>query len=108
MPSSARSTTDFGRPSIAPERLTRAGLLQILFSIRSERQLMEQMDYNLLFRWFAASAIDDPVLGPDRVHQEPRPAADDRHVAKVNGCDPGTPEVRPLLSDEHFSVDGTP
>ena len=43
---------DFGRPSIPPERLIRAGLLQILFSIRSERQLMGQMDYNLMFRWF--------------------------------------------------------
>ncbi len=43
--------TDFGRPSIAPERLIRAGLLQILFPVRSERQLMEQMQYNLLFRW---------------------------------------------------------
>lgn len=49
-----------GRPSIAPERLVRASLLQILFSIRSERQLMEQMDYNLLFRWFVGLGIDDP------------------------------------------------
>ena len=47
-----RLYVDFGRPSIAPERLIRASLLQILFSIRSERQLMEQMQYNLLFRWF--------------------------------------------------------
>ncbi len=46
--------TDFGRPSIAPERLIRASLIQILFSVRSERQLMEQMQYNLLFRWFVA------------------------------------------------------
>ncbi len=53
--------TDFGRPSIAPERLIRAGLLQILFSIRSERQLMEQMDYNLLIRWFVGLGIDDAV-----------------------------------------------
>ena len=52
---------DFGRPSIAPERLIRASLLQILFSIRSERQLMEQMQYNLLFRWFVGLGIDDPV-----------------------------------------------
>ena len=56
--------TDFGRPSIAPERLIRASLLQILFSIRSERQLMEQMDYNLLFRWFVGLGIDDPVWVP--------------------------------------------
>jgi transposase len=50
-----------GRPSIAPERLIRASLLQILYSIRSERQLMEQMDYNLLFRWFVGLGIDDAV-----------------------------------------------
>ena len=53
-----------GRPSIAPERLIRASLLQILFSIRSERQLMEQMQYNLLFRWFVGLGIDDPVWVP--------------------------------------------
>ena len=50
-----------GRPSIAPERLIRASLIQILFSVRSERQLMEQMQYNLLFRWFVGLGIDDPV-----------------------------------------------
>jgi len=56
--------TDFGRPSIPPERLIRASLLQILFSVRSERQLMEQMDYNLMFRWFVGLGIDDPVWVP--------------------------------------------
>ena len=58
--------TDFGRPSIPPERLIRASLLQILFSVRSERQLMEQMQYNLLFRWFVGLGIDDPVWGEGR------------------------------------------
>ena len=53
-----------GRPSIAPERLLRAALIQILFSIRSERQLMEQLEYNLLFRWFVGLGIDEPVLVP--------------------------------------------
>lgn len=53
--------TDFGRPSIAPERLIRASLIQILFSVRSERQLMEQMQYNLLFRWFVGLGINDPA-----------------------------------------------
>src|SRR6056297_4147295 len=56
--------TKDGRPSIAPERLIRASLLQMLFSIRSERQLMEQMDYNLLFRWFVGLGVDDPVWVP--------------------------------------------
>ena len=58
--------TDFGRPSIAPERLIRASLLQILFSLRSERQLMEQMQYNLMFRWFVGLVIDDQVWGEGR------------------------------------------
>src|SRR5919107_2983123 len=53
-----------GRPSIAPERLLRAALIQILFSVRSERQLMEQMQYNLLFRWFVGLGIDDAVWVP--------------------------------------------
>src|SRR6056297_3475354 len=63
--------TDFGRPSIAPERLIRAGLLQILFGVRSERQLMEQMDYNFLFRWFVGLGIDDPVWGEGRPGIDP-------------------------------------
>ena len=53
-----------GRPSIAPERLLRASLIQILFSVRSERQLMEQLDYNLLFRWFVGLGMDDAVWSP--------------------------------------------
>ena len=57
---------DFGRPSIASERLIRASLLQILFSVRSERQLMEQMQYNLLFRWFVGLGIDDQVWAEGR------------------------------------------
>ena len=55
---------DFGRPLIAPERLIRASLIQILCSVRSERQLMEQMQYNLLFRWFVGPGIDDDVRVP--------------------------------------------
>ncbi len=50
-----------GRPSIAPERLIRAQLLQVLYSVRSERQLIEQLDYNLLFRWFVGLAMDEAV-----------------------------------------------
>jgi transposase len=56
--------TDFGCPSIPPERLIRASLIQILYSVRSERQLMEQMQYNLLFRWFVGLGIDDAVWVP--------------------------------------------
>jgi transposase len=60
-----------GRPSIAPERLLRASLVQILFSVRSERQLMEQMHYNLLFRWFVGLGVDDPVWGEVRPEISP-------------------------------------
>jgi transposase len=62
---------NFGRPSIAPERLIRASLLQILFSVRSERQLMEQMQYNLLFRWFVGLGVDDTVWGEGRPEIRP-------------------------------------
>src|ERR1700761_1773477 len=53
-----------GRPSIAPERLLRALLLQVFYTVRSERQLMEQLDYNLLFRWFVGLGVDEAVWGP--------------------------------------------
>ena len=66
MPRSRRATLRGGRPSIPPERVIRASLLQILFSVRSEGQLMEQMDYNLVFRWFVGLGIDDPVWGEGR------------------------------------------
>jgi transposase len=98
---------DFGRPSIAPERLIRASLLQILFSIRSERQLMEQMDYNLLFRWFVGLGIDDPVWVPTVFTKNPDRLLTTRMSRKVMAAILAHPEVRPLLSDEHFSVDGT-
>src|SRR5262245_34807222 len=61
-----------GRPSIPPEKLLRALLLQVLYTVRSERMLMEQLDYNLLFRWFVGMNIDDPGVGCNGIHQEPR------------------------------------
>ena len=99
--------TDFGRPSIAPERLIRAGLLQILFSIRFERQLMEQMDYNLLFRWFVGLGIDDPVWVPTVFTKNRDRLLTTDMSRKVMAAILAHPDVRPLLSDEHFSVDGT-
>ena len=62
---------DHGRPSIAPEKLLRALLLQAFYSVRSERQLMEQLDYNLLFRWFVGLAMDALIWDVDGVHQDP-------------------------------------
>jgi transposase len=59
-----------GRPSIPPERLLRASLIQTLYSIRSERQLMQHIDYNLLYRWFVGLDMDDDVWGPQQFHQE--------------------------------------
>ena len=96
-----------GRPSIAPERLLRAALIQILFSIRSERQLMEQMQYNLLFRWFVGLGIDDPVWVPT-VFTKNRDRLLNTDIArKVLAAILAHKDVAPLLSDEHFSVDGT-
>ena len=96
-----------GRPSIAPEKLLRALLLQVLYTIRSERLLIEQLDYNLLFRWFVGVNMDDPVwdsstfsknrerlLEGDVAH-----AFFDQVLAQAR--------ERDLLSDEHFTVDGT-
>jgi transposase len=96
-----------GRPSIPPERLLRALLLQAFFTVRSERQLMEQLDYNLLFRWFVGLSIDDPVWDAtvfcknrDRLLKGDVAA---KFFAKVLTL----PQVRSLLSSDHFSVDGT-
>jgi transposase len=98
---------DFGRPSIAPERLIRASLIQILFSVRSERQLMEQMEYNLMFRWFVGLGIDDPVWVPTVFTKNRDRLMTTEMSRKVMAAILAHREVAPLLSDEHFSVDGT-
>ncbi len=96
-----------GRPSIAPERLLRAALIQILFSVRSERQLMEQMQYNLLFRWFVGLGIDDAVWVPT-VFSKNRDRLLTTDIARqFLAAILADKAVAPLLSDEHFSVDGT-
>ena len=74
-----------GRPSIPPEKLLRAMLLQAFYSIRSERQLMERLEFDLLFRWFVGLGVDDRGLGSLDVFQEPRPAAGGRHRGQVPG-----------------------
>ena len=98
---------DSGRPSIAPERLLRALLLQVFYTIRSERQLMEQLHYNLLYRWFVGLGVDEPVWVPTvfTKNRERLLKAEVAHkflAELLNHM-----EVRGLLSDEHFSVDGT-
>jgi transposase len=96
-----------GRPSIPPERLIRASLLQILFSVRSERQLMEQMDYNLMFRWFVGLGIDDEVWVSTVFSKNRDRLLSTDMARKVMAAILAHREVAPLLSDEHFSVDGT-
>ncbi len=98
---------DFGRPSIPPERLIRASLLQILFSVRSERQLMEQMQYNLMFRWFVGLGIDDAVWVPTVFTKNRDRLLTTEMSRKFLAAILAHREVAPLLSDEHFSVDGT-
>lgn len=94
-----------GRPSIPPERLFRALLLQVFYSVRSERLLMEQLDYNLLFRWFVGLEIDEPVWN-HAVFSKNRDRLLNQEVAqqffaKVKA------KAQDLMSDEHFTVDGT-
>jgi transposase len=94
-----------GRPSIPPERLLRAQLLQIFYSIRSERLLMEQLDYNILFRWFVGLTMDEPIWDAtvftknrDRLLNQDLARGFLRRVVA---------RAEPYMSDEHFTVDGT-
>jgi transposase len=97
----------FGRPSIPPERLLRALVLQALYTIRSERQLMEQLDYNLLFRWFVGLGIDDPVWAPTTFTKNRDRLLDGDVAAAFFEAVLIHAETARLLSDEHFTVDGT-
>ena len=96
-----------GRPSIPPEQLLSALLLQVFYGIRSERQLMEQLDYNLLYRWFVGLSPDDPVWDPSVFTKNRDRLQSGEVFAKFMSKLLHHPQVKPLLSDEHFSVDGT-
>ena len=99
--------SDIGRPSIPPEKLLRALLLQVLYTIRSERLLMEQLEYNLLFRWFVGLNIDDPVWVPT-VYSKNRDRLLAANVAALFfQAVLAEAKARDLTSDEHFTVDGT-
>jgi transposase len=99
--------SSMGRPSIAPEMLLRATLLQAFFSVRSERMLMEQINYNLLFRWFVGLPLDGAVWHAT-VFTHNRDRLLEAEVARdFLSALLGLPQVKALLSDEHFSVDGT-
>jgi transposase len=102
-----RLYSDTGRPSIPPERLLRALLLQVLYSIRSERLLMEQLDYNLLYRWFVGLNMDDEVWDAS-VYTKNRDRLLEGDIADVFFDQVmAIARERALLSDEHFTVDGT-
>jgi transposase len=96
-----------GRPSVPPEQLLSALLLQVFYGIRSERQLMEQLDYNLLYRWFVGLAPDDPVWDPTTFSKNRERLQRGDIFPKFMTRLLNHPAVKPLLSDEHFSVDGT-
>ena len=96
-----------GRPSIPPERLLRGSLLQMFFTIRSERLLMERLDYDLMFRWFVGLGIDDPVWDHSTYSKNRDRLLDADIARKFLSLIVEHPEVSPLLSDEHFTVDGT-
>ena len=96
-----------GRPSIPPEKLLRAQLLQVLYTVRSERQLMEQLDYNLLFRWFVGLNLDDPVWDATVFTKNRQRLLDGEIAGAFLERVVLQARQRDLLSDEHFTVDGT-
>ena len=96
-----------GRPSIAPKKLLRALLLQAFYSVRSERQLMEQLDYNLLFRWFVGLSMDAPVWDASTFSKNRDRLLDADVARRMLTAILTQPRVQALMSDEHFSVDGT-
>src|SRR6186997_1881545 len=99
--------TDFGRPSIAPEKLLRAMLLQAFYGIRSERQLMERLEFDLLFRWFVGLGLDDAVWDHSTFSKNRDRLLEGDIAVKFLSAILARPQVRRLLSSEHFAVDGT-
>jgi len=96
-----------GRGSIPPERLVRALLLQAFYSIRSERQLVERIEYDLLFRWFVGLGIEDPVWDATTFTKNRDRLLEGDMAAQFLAAVLSQDKVKGLLSSEHFSVDGT-
>ena len=96
-----------GRPSIPPEMLLRALLLQAFHGVRSERQLMERLDFDLLFRWFVGLGVDDPVWDASTFPKNRDRLLEGDAAASFLAAIVAHPKVRRLVSTEHFSVDGT-
>src|SRR3989440_1619531 len=106
-PTFSQLYSDFGRPSIPPEKLLRALLLQVLYTIRSERMLMEELNYNLLFRWFVGLNMDEAVWVPT-VFSKNRERLLEGDIAQAFfDAVLSQARTKDLLSDDHFSVDGT-
>jgi transposase len=106
-PAFSKLYSAIGRPSIPPEQLLRALLLQAFFTVRSERQLMEQLTYNMMFRWFVGLSMDAPVWDVT-VFTKNRDRLLEGDIARgFLQALLADPQVKPLLSDDHFSVDGT-
>ena len=99
--------SEYGKPSIAPERLIRAQLLQVLYSIRSERQLVEQIHYNLLYRWFIGLTIDDEVWDHSTFSANRDRLIENDVICQLFDEVVVIARQKGLLSDDHFSVDGT-
>ena len=104
-PKFAKLYSDVGRPSIAPERLFRSLLLQIFYSVRSERMLIEQLQYNLLFRWFVGMERDEAVWN-HAVYSKNRERLLNEEIAE-SFFQRVLERAKPYMSDEHFTVDGT-
>jgi transposase len=96
-----------GRPSIAPERLLRGMLLQAFYGIRSERQLMERMEFDLLFRWFVGLGVDDAAWDHSSFSKNRDRLLEGAIAAKFLAAVVAQPKVKRLLSSDHFDVDGT-
>ena len=96
-----------GRPSVAPEKLLRATLLQAFYSIRSERQLMERLEYDLLFRWFVGIGVDEAAWDHSSFSTNRDRLLEGDIAAKFLSAVLSQPRVKRLLSSDHFSVDGT-
>ena len=96
-----------GRPSVAPEKLLRAMLLQAFYSIRSERQLMERLEYDLLFRWFVGIGVDEAAWDHSSFSTNRDRLLEGDIAAKFLSAVLSQPRVKRLLSSDHFSVDGT-
>lgn len=98
---------DLGKASVAPERLIRASLLQVLYTIRSERQLVEQIHYNMLYRWFVGLEMDDPVWHHSTFSKNRDRLLDNAVLPELFDAVLAIARKHKLLSEDHFSVDGT-